>query len=164
MAIIVEGVDNTGKSTLARMLARRLDFTLMESEGPPRYKGEINLRVERYLRNSPRTVYARHPCVSQPIYAVIRNDPPDMTIDHQLVIEFYDQKHILVYCHDSNRGLETHVHKEHDKPEHLAAITNHYDELCYQYRTWALNHAHLNYRIGDSMDRIVRACAAMVQP
>ena len=159
MAIIIEGIDNSGKSTLARLVSKRLGLLLVESEGPPKYSGEINHRVERYnaLNNA---LFVRHPCVSQVIYGKLRNE--QNSIDPDLVREFYDQRHLLIYCDPLARKLEGHVVKQdHDSPEFLRTIELKYDNLLKAYRDWAINHAQVFYRIGDSMDRVVKICSTV---
>ncbi|OXE37527.1 MAG: hypothetical protein CGW95_01025 [Phenylobacterium zucineum] len=160
MAIIVEGIDNSGKSTLARLIAKRLGLLLVESEGPPKYPGEMNARVERYFSMPGPLLFVRHPCVSQVIYGKLRGEEDSISAD--LVREFYNQQHLFIYCDPLGRGLEGHVVKdEHDSPAHLKAIEDKYSNLLAMYRDWAINRAHMFYRIGDSMDRVVKACSTV---
>lgn len=159
MAIIIEGIDNSGKSTLARIVAKRLGLLLVESEGPPKYAGEMNHRVERY-RAMSRPLFVRHPCVSQVIYGRLRGEENSISTD--LIREFYDQGHLFIYCDPLGRGLQGHVVKDgHDSSAHLKAIEDEYGNLLAMYRDWAFHHAHIVYRIGDSMDRIVKICSTV---
>jgi len=153
--IIIEGVDASGKSTLARHVQSTLGWSLQPSEGPPHYPGEMIIRVERYLSYS-RVIFDRHPCVSQPIYGTMRSHhdviPPD------LLQRFYAKPTLFIYCDPLERGLTDHVINNHvDTTEHLAQVTSNYTHLLALYREWAIYHAHFVYRIGDPITRLIGA-------
>lgn len=155
--IVVEGVDNSGKSTLIRSLHSILPhYDVQPSEGPPKFPGEQNERVTRYLeRHTHRMIYDRHPCVSQPIYCAIRShaDP----IDDALITRFYEKQPFFIYCDGGSRGMDGHVfNPDTDTEKHLGEIAANYVKLLTQYRHWAAQHAHLNYRIGDNIRPIAR--------
>lgn len=161
--IVVEGVDNSGKSTLIRALRVVLpSWRVQPSEGPPKYKGEMNTRVQAYFLNHPSgTLYDRHPCVSQPIYARIRShlDP----IDSMLIEQFYARQPLFIYCDGADRGMKGHVFNlDTDTPEHLEEVKNNYYELLREYRDWAAKHAFISYRIGDSVSRVIKTVEHMV--
>jgi hypothetical protein len=153
--IVVEGVDNSGKSTLIKALQTVFPHAPVQgSEGPPKYKGEMDERVARYIMQPANTIYDRHPCVSQPIYGTMRThlDP----IKPELIKLFYDKRPLFIYCDGGTRGMEQHqVNHQVDTPEHLAAVADNYTKLLIQYRHWAAQHALINYRIGDDIQRLV---------
>lgn len=151
MAIIIEGMDNSGKSTLGIKMANYLELKVQESEGPPLSVEEINERVDRYHLMKD-TLFVRHPVISNPIYGQVRPEGDPITEGRRLL--FYDAQHILIYCDAGQRGLGAHVKKAHDTERHLQDITNHYNKLLYLYREWAAEHAHFVYRIGDDMDQL----------
>lgn len=157
MAIIIEGLDNSGKSTLAAFLAEHLDCIVIESEGPPRWPGEINERVVKYRQLPNNTIFVRHPCVSQVIYGKHRGAGEDV-VDPDLISQFYRDGHLFIYCDPLNRGMAGHSEREGiDKPEHVSAIVAHYNCLLKDYREWAVSHAFMVYRIGDSEMRLLCA-------
>lgn len=160
--IVVEGVDNSGKSTLIRSLMVVLpDWAVQVSEGPPKHAGEMDTRVTRYFERSAQVVYDRHPCVSQPIYGTMRShlDP----IDPRLLKEFYERKPFFVYCDPGDRGLDGHTHHEGvDTERHLQSLTAGYDKLLEEYRKWAIDHAHIVYRIGDNIAQLQMMVEALV--
>lgn len=161
MAIIIEGPDNSGKSTLARIVAKRFGLQLIESEGPPRYPGELIHRIERY-NALPRPLFVRHPCVSQPIYSRLRKERSD-GIPTDMLTEFYNTNHFFIYCDPGNRGMSGHVEKEGiDTLEHLRAVHENYVDLLIAYRKWALTRADLLFRIGDNIDRVLRVCSTVI--
>lgn len=154
--LVVEGVDNSGKSTLIRQLQVVLPgWATQGSEGPPKYKGEMNDRVSRYLNHSPFTIYDRHPCVSQPIYGQMRSDLD--AIDQHLVDEFYLRRPFFLYCDPGRRTFEGHtVNPEIDTADHLKAVEENFKIITLAYRHWAIEYAHVVYRIGDDMTQIQR--------
>jgi protein tyrosine phosphatase (PTP) superfamily phosphohydrolase (DUF442 family) len=151
--IVIEGMDNSGKSTLGVHLAEYLGWQIQESEGPPRSDEEINQRVDRYTLLK-QTVFVRHPVTSNAIYGQVREEGDPITFDRQ--IAFYERQPILVYCDAGTRGLESHIVKGHDTEKHLDDITQHYHRLLYLYRLWAAEKAHFIYRIGDDMELLIR--------
>lgn len=153
--IIVEGMDNSGKSTLARVIAHHMGLKIQESEGPPRSDDEINERVDRYAKMHD-YLFVRHPCISNEIYGKFRDEGNPITPDRMLA--FYEHQPVLIYCDAGMRGLEGHVEKDHDSPEHLAMVFNKYAALLMEYRVWAARYTHFIYRIGDSMEQLAH-CA-----
>lgn len=152
MAIIIEGMDNSGKSTLAQVMAEYMGLIVQESEGPPIDEDEINDRVDRYERMTDR-LFVRHPVISNAIYGQVREEG-DITSEGRRML-FYENKHTIIYCDAGTRGLGAHVQKAHDTEKHLEDITNNYNKLLYLYRQWAAEHAHFVYRIGDDMDQLI---------
>lgn len=152
--IIIEGMDVTGKSTLARLVANRLHYRVKESEGPPKSREEINERVRRYAELS-QTVVVRHPVISNAIYSEARGAPDE--IDPAERDDFYRRRNLLVYCDPSWRGRSAeHILKDHDTPGHLRMLETKGILILSLYRRWALQHAHVIYRIGDDQESLVR--------
>ena len=146
--LIIEGIDATGKSTLALRLSKALGCHIQESEGPAQSSDEIHHRISRYFEMID-TIFVRHPCVSQPIYSFTPFDiRPDVLAD------FYNQKHTFIYCHPIKPAQ--HVVKDHDTPELIKYLDEHYYDLLGRYECWALKHAHIIYRIGDDVGRILK--------
>ncbi len=157
MAIIVEGLDATGKSTLGRYLASELGLAIQESEGPAKSFDEIHHRIERYAEMVD-TLFVRHPCVSQQIYYRIQTSP--VIIDEQTLQRFYRCDHTFIYCEPNatsiNDFMSDHQVKAHDTPEFVDHLKNNYWVLLDLYRKWAFRHAHFIYRIGDSQERLLQ--------
>lgn len=147
MAIIIEGMDATGKSTLATVVASHFNLHIQESEGPARSIEEITHRISRY-RGMIDTLFVRHPCVSQNIYNVCRPDAA-IIIDTG---DFYQQGHTFIYCAPSNN---IQLPKPHEDPQFISAIEAHRPELTQRYNEWAVAHSHIIYRIGDDPHRII---------
>jgi len=152
--IIVEGVDNSGKSTLVNYLASVLDCPVQGSEGPPQYEGEMNDRLARYSHLPANTIFDRHPIISQTIYGTMRSHH-DAFQPEWLEWLYGEIKPTIIYCDPLERGLEGHRRNTVDTDEHLKQIETGYSLLLSHYRRWALQHAHIFYRIGDDKNRIL---------
>lgn len=161
MIVVVEGPDNSGKSTLVKHLASKLGVHYVPGEGPAKSGKEINARVERYHQMDG-VIFDRHPCVSQAIYNKFRDSSP--SVDFDLTIEFYRKDPLIIYCR-GREDLNGHQVKEHDlrKDEtglpHIDLVRLHHRDICNSYDGWALGHAHLLYRIGDGYERITSVVA-----
>lgn len=156
--IILEGIDNTGKSTLADYLSPRLFLPIQRSEGPPHYPGEMNIRLQRYHLLGD-VIFDRHPVVSQDIYGTMRSHQG--VYDPAWRIRLYSSNPLFIYCDPSDdRKLNQHVVKERETVQHVDQVSQHYDDLLRLYRAWAIRHAHLIYRIGDNPDFILYAASA----
>jgi predicted HAD superfamily Cof-like phosphohydrolase/adenylate kinase family enzyme len=162
MNIILEGHDNSGKSTLALFLAKRLRMTIHSSEGPERYPGEMIERLTRYdaLDN---VIFDRHPCISEPIYSISRGNK--CVLPTEVIMDFYSKrKNLFIYCDPLNRGLGGHLRKDpasgkdYDTDDHVNAIVSNYESILHKYRTWAIENAQMVYRVGDDPYDVLLFC------
>lgn len=156
MNIVVEGIDNSGKSTLIKNLVPGLrGYKVQASEGPPKYDGEMNHRLKRY-QLFQQTVFDRHPVVSQSIYRSIRTGHDAAGMDEQFVLDFYHSAPLFIYCDPTTRGMDGHTFNEGvDTEEHLRQVREGYTRMLTLYRAWAIQHAHFIYRIGDDMTQLI---------
>lgn len=156
--IVIEGMDNSGKSTLGEAMAAYMGLIVQESEGPPVARDgmtaeeEINDRIDRYDMMEGR-LFVRHPVTSNAIYGQVREEGDPVTFGRRMT--FYGSSPILIYCDAGQRGLGAHIKKAHDTEKHLQDLENNYNKLLYLYRQWAAEHAHFIYRIGDDMDQFI---------
>lgn len=161
--IILEGPDNSGKSTLASYLSEALRIPLVPGEGPAKSEKEIDDRVRRYLNMPGPLIFDRHPCVSQPIYNHFRS-PID--IEPELISAFYEDEVYLIYC-PGRPTLEGHQVKDHDRivnangQKHEDLVNQFHPQICAHYLEWGINHANLVYRIGDNMGLVANAIKAI---
>lgn len=153
--IVIEGMDNSGKSTLAQGLADYMQLFIQESEGPPLSDEEINERVDRYDGMGTDYLFVRHPVISNAIYGQFRPEGNPITPGRTMI--FYEAQPLLIYCDAGERGFEGHVLKDHDTEVHQQLLMRRKDELLTAYRLWAAQHAHFIYRIGDDMDELIAA-------
>lgn len=149
--IVIEGMDNSGKSTLAAELCDYMGLIVQESEGPPKSDDEINERIDRYAAMQDR-LFVRHPVVSNAIYGLFR--PEGNPITPGRTMEFYEGNPILIYCDAGDRGYEGHELKDHDTERHQQLLAQNQLALLREYRLWAAQYAHFIYRIGDDVERL----------
>lgn len=152
--IVFEGLDATGKSTLARYVVRRIEYlTIQGSEGPAKSEDEIHERINHYSKLTS-TIFDRHPVVSQGIYSLVH--PRTILIRPGVIQSFYNQPNLFVYCDPGYDGPRAHQGKPGEDDELITAIRDRWWQLLNSYRTWAVHRAHAVYRIGDDMDIIVK--------
>lgn len=162
MNIVVEGPDGSGKSTLIAAFKERFDllhhtaprgrtgqkfagWTAQHSGGPAKSADEIEERAREYLTRD-RTLFDRHPCVSNPIYSTIFHGIGGPSAD--LIAQFYLTRPLIIYCRAVD--LSRHVVKEDDlAKEFLERISLDYGRLVNLYDIWAVEHANLIFRIGE---------------
>lgn len=147
--IVLEGVDATGKSTLAKIIGDYFTWPVIHSEGPEKYPGEIEYRLKnRYIRTDA-VIYDRHPAVSQTIYGRFRQNSEVIPEDY--IRYFYSLKPYFIFC---TGDPQKHEIKAHDTEEHLESLKRSSNEISILYGAWALEHANLMYRIGDDEQAI----------
>ncbi len=157
MQIILEGVDASGKSTLAKAILHHLHgYAYRPSEGPEKEPGEILRRIEHYnYMHKSHVVFDRHPVISHPIYSKTVEWMTD--IPHHVTADFYTRPQLIVYCMPTDRGFDAHETVEGvDTAEHLAMVKTRYTELLADYNEWALRRAHMIYRCGENFDATVQ--------
>lgn len=146
--IIIEGNDATGKSTLGKALCAELSYDMKDSEGPPHSAEEITERIGRYYAHDFEcpTIFVRHPCVSDPIYArVIREH--STIIPDRLIQQFYAHKHLFIYCRRAKQP--DHQGKAGEDPVHLERINTRWHKISACYDAWAVHYAHFIYRFEE---------------
>jgi len=160
MNIVLEGPDGSGKSTLARYLRDTLGRTLIQGEGPPKYPGELDERIARMFAYQ-NVIFDRHPAISGPIYGTYR-EHNDADVSPDQLIRFYEEDYVFVYCIGSDR-LDRHLAaSESDSPEYLNWLEQHHASIFRDYQLWGMSKAHITYRIGDPMKRVLSAVRGML--
>jgi hypothetical protein len=153
MNVVVEGPDNSGKTTLVGYIAPRLGLQVIKGEGPPI---DIDEWAERFERDPKGyAIYDRHTAVSEPIYGRILRGVDFSSERPELITRFYSEPRLFIYCRNETWDLGNHVaDHERDSSEHLSALAQKHPDICRAYDAWALKHAHVVYRIGDDMHTI----------
>jgi hypothetical protein len=151
MAILLEGPDATGKSTLALELQRTLDYLIIPSEGPIRDREDMADRLDRYAalygRYDGKVIFDRHPAVSEPIYAThVHEHPPCISVAE--IRRCMGMFTTVIYCHPAIRLA--HEVKEHDSSEFLEKLVKQRHSIARAYEAWGVKNAHLIYRAGET--------------
>lgn len=157
MNIVLEGPDGSGKSTLAQYIGQSLGWSIVQSEGPERYPGEINERISRYLVMDG-VIFDRHPCISQSIYSAFNGTTVP---DASLMYRFFQSRPLMIWC--AAQDLSNHKPREEvDSPDHLRMLENFSAAIIHAYEQWALSMANIHYRIGDDCREIVAMIKGVV--
>ena len=124
MAIIIEGPDNSGKTTLANRLSDKLKMPIFHAGGPPG-SNELAERFcdKQYQLSKNPVILDRITPISRQVYENRFQEPSLM----DWLVKFIEKpRNIVVYCRPPNENLmdfSTHEIKEHDTDDHIAYIT-----------------------------------------
>lgn len=164
MHIILEGIDASGKSTLARHLADALGYEIQGSEGPEKEPGEILTRIMRYDRMMHRRsgiIFDRHPVFSHPIYS--QGSKWMTRIPPAIINDLLTRPILIVYCRPMTEGFDNHVAAEGEDPEHLKKVSANYTQWLADYDAWAVRHAHMIYNCGQQFDETAQRILKVVR-
>lgn len=95
--IIIEGMDNSGKTTLGKALSEYFAYPLIHSPGfCPRM---LDWTESSLLSRSPR-IYDRYPCISERVYGpTLRNNNAFDSVRGRRILKiFYDRRPLVIYC------------------------------------------------------------------
>lgn len=123
MIIIIEGFDNSGKSTLASRLSELLNLEVVHPGGPPKHVAEVITRMAEQeaifaLGHKVDFIYDRVTCISDAAY---RQDK-----SYDKIFGFYQASliscsHVMViYCRPSDaqlKNFDNHINQAHDTDE-----------------------------------------------
>lgn len=140
--IIVEGADNSGKTTLAKMIASMFGYTCIHS--PAQIKHEETLKERLYwlesLANVKEIILDRCYLISDIIYGNTIRDGSEIS-EIQLVefLTFLNrQKHYIIFCDQvftSNYKTANSIHlNSKEKRELETAVRNHFKEIHDYYK------------------------------
>lgn len=129
MIIVVEGVDNSGKTTLAQYLAKQLRAVYLKVERPK--KGNDLTKFNNLLQvarmYSGIVVADRHVAISEPIYGPICRGKHDLDLlEVKMCIQ--ELTHI-VYCRPPNNVI---LDSLNDRPQ-MSGVDEHIKELIDAY-------------------------------
>ena len=162
--IIVEGPDNSGKSTLIKSLIK--DFNLLLAEkphGPPQNVNDLIYRSSKLLlkQDQKRYIVDRHPLISEKVYGpALRNK--DLWEEKKLTYcSFMDILNdsslagsvFIIYCRPPNEvvlNLSTHEVKGYDTAEHLEALKSNLQKVVEGYDNIMSLWADFKYNYKDS--------------
>lgn len=140
MAIVLEGPDNSGKSTLAKRLSRETGWPIVHSGGP----GKVEDFAERLLKdidNMQRNVIMdRSFIISDSIYSPAcrqtRLFDPRPWFRKIQALDQIQSNFLLVFCTAPTSVLldmSTHIVKPHETREHVAHVMQNKEQICREY-------------------------------
>ncbi|TXH19129.1 MAG: hypothetical protein E6R03_01065 [Hyphomicrobiaceae bacterium] len=155
MKIIIEGPDNSGKSTLAKKLSDLLRLPLYVGKGPVKSPLDFYARWMEFVSQED-GVYDRHFCISELIYQQFFDRGGKMH-DDALVQSFYrDHNPIIIYARPLNASLDGHTATSPaDTPEYLAALSHQHSHICAAYDLWAATCSPILYTIGMPLGELL---------
>lgn len=119
--IVLEGVDSSGKSTLAEGFHNRWGWPVVRSRGPARDPEEINDRLDEYESMGHRVIFDRHPIISESLYGRIARRPNWMEPHHYA--RFWSQPKLIIFCRPSSEiKLAAQTNLGIDTPEYVAHL------------------------------------------
>lgn len=94
--IVIEGMDNSGKTTLAKQLAKNRDYPYVHSPG----KSFTWDWIEKALNKEEIVVYDRFPVISEQVYgSVLRNWNRFGSYKGQVIQrKFINKEPLIIYC------------------------------------------------------------------
>lgn len=146
MGIIVEGPDNSGKTTLCNLLESKLHMPVFHAGGPVN-TNDLALKLckeqTQFLHHN--VILDRITPISRQIYQNRFGDPD--LIDH-LKRMMAIPSCILIYCRPPNERLmdmKNHEIKAHDTPEHMAYVLENQHNFIEQYDRLMAGVPHIEY-------------------
>ena len=170
--ILIEGPDNSGKSTLALQLSKEFGFKLYDRpHGPPKNADELVMRALQLalVQSKKNLIVDRHPLIGENVYGPILrghnmwDEKPDYEkiLGDDLVDKIHKGDVFIIYCRPPREvvlNLKTHQVKDYDTPSHLKALTKKSGEIldCYDenLRTFA-SHIY-DYTEEDSLKNLIK--------
>lgn len=123
--IVLEGPDNSGKSTLAKVLSEEFGLPVYHAGGPPASVKEMNKRVDFILNNHSKFIFDRIPLISEPVYCILRGGNNMFAESEELYSALREIKPIIIYCRPPLSVLMAEDNREaksHDNPKHLKKV------------------------------------------
>lgn len=95
--IIIEGVDNSGKTVLGQKLSEFFNYPLIHSPG---HCSEMLDWTKKALRDKEIKFYDRFPIISEAVYGLILRDGDDFDSEEgkKIMGLFWDKKPLVIYC------------------------------------------------------------------
>jgi len=133
--IIVEGMDNSGKSTLCEGLAERFNLRVIKrAQGPPTDKDKFLSMVVRLLTVDPEVIYDRHPIISEAVYGPILREKN--ALNEELAWDDWmnallDREPLIVYCRPPEEKILCFDDRDQmvGVPENAKRLIRRYDQV-----------------------------------
>ena len=165
MIIILEGADNSGKSTLAKKLSQALKIDVVHPGGPPKNIIEVIARCEEQsavfdLSTDVNVIFDRVTCISDLIY---RGRPEYSRIFKCFHKQLMTAENVfIIYCRPSDNRLKNfddHIQQDHEDEavvqhakDNVDRIISEYDDLFGHFTdNTCLNVVRYNFEMDKSL-------------
>ena len=161
--IIVDGVDNTGKTTLAQELAEKYDLPLRKSTGPQKDNPEIVKEfiystLERDLQDE--VIYDRHALITEKVYGPVlrgKNVLEEIEDSYYLLYMFKQTRPLIIYTVLPAEEIKA-TFEERDQLEgvyeNVDELYRRFNKLAGQLRSAGFQVIKYNYK-GDDKDKLM---------
>lgn len=142
MIVILEGADNSGKSTLAKKLGQGLKIDVVHPGGPPKNIIEVIARCEEQsavfdLSTDVNIIFDRVTCISDLIY---RGRPEYNKIFKCFHKQLMTAENVVViYCRPSDNRLKNfddHIQQDHEDAAVVQHAKDNVDRIISGYDSW----------------------------
>lgn len=139
MIVVLEGADNSGKSTLAQRLSKDLGIDVVHPGGPPKNIVEVIARCNEQsqvfqLSTEVDFIFDRITCISDLIY---RSRPEFDRVFGIFQGQLKSMKNVvIIYCRPSDerlRNFDDHVTKEHEDEAVVQHAKDNIDRIIEEY-------------------------------
>lgn len=131
--IIIEGPDNSGKSTLGAQLSRDLDIPLLHSVRPdPHWNEHACLRHSRDQLAPKNAILDRVYAISEPIYGPICRGKSSLGMNAEpAILDLMNRNHLIIYCRPHDQVILRNAGREQMEGvlENHQAIIQAYDQV-----------------------------------
>jgi hypothetical protein len=151
--IIIEGIDGSGKSMLAKRLSIDLGIKKHHFGAPPDALPEFNRRCNRSaILFSHAIIQDRTPFISEAIYGHLRPEGPFLEWKKSQEVIRQSNPH-LIYCRPANHFMPT--QKKYDDPKQQVKIKTHWTTLLSLYDVYMVQVAATRYDWTSSIESIL---------
>lgn len=127
--IIVEGMDNSGKTTLIKSLTRDLPLSIIKSPGPKDSLASFLWVIQTLREKKKDIIYDRYFLISERVYGpIIRGEDVfgDYTFD--LISLMLRKSPLIIYCRPSDETI-----KNWGSRDQMAGVKNNFHDLVTRY-------------------------------
>lgn len=137
--IIIIGMDNTGKSTLASNLSKKYRYPLIAPCGPGKTKKQmINHMKIAYMFNN--VIYERYPVFEEMVYGKILRGKSKFNFHSKMFRKLRKQRTLIIYCRPDEKTIFNFGEREQMKgvisnsEKLLYSFDSLIDKLIYKYK------------------------------
>lgn len=168
--IILEGVDNSGKSTIGEYLSTQLNIPLVHSQRCDASMADsFGMTKEEYCHmhalrqlESEEILRDRVFTISEWIYGNVIRGKSDMgpELHQKAFMELYSRKYLIIYCRPGDRQ----VLQNGDRSQMEGVLDNHsqllkaYDQLFNEFQAMGLNIFRYNWTAPGQKESLLKKC------